>query len=187
MTKLILCSLMLLVCALGNSQNITELEEAKVNHKPMQVESKKSGLQGTVYQLLVQESYVGEFEENPFKFMQTNFDIKDFISYTKDEDHDRITVFFRTRKGAIKAIFNHKGELQRTAQNFKNIVLPRNLRYKLYKDYKGWNMVTNTYKANGTFDQIENESYHIKLKRGNETRKIVLENTGVYPNSIVQN
>src|SRR5680860_1232900 len=75
---------------------------------------------------------------------------------------------------------NYDGELTKTAQKFKNIPLPFNLRRELYTSYKGWNMVKNTYTASGKSDQIDKELYRIKLKNGNRSQivKIVPERMG---------
>jgi len=110
--------------------------------------------------------------------MEQNFDIQNFISYLDQKistdlqksHYESYRVTFSSSKGYLEAKFSKDGELKETAQNFKNILVPLNVRRELYTNYKGWNMVKNTYTASGKSDQIDTELYRIKLKNGNKSQ-----------------
>jgi hypothetical protein len=185
MKNLIIYSLLLLCVVSVKAQEITKLEATTITFEPF-VTDVISYLDNNTF--IVRESKVGEFSANPIEFMKENFDIQNFISYLdlkKNTDlqkshFESYRVTFSSDKGYLEAKFSRDGELTDTAQNFKNILVPLNVRRELYTNYKGWNMVKNTYTASGKSDQIDKELYRIKLKNGNKSQivKIVPDRMG---------
>jgi len=185
MKNLIIYSLFLFCIVSVNAQEVTKLKATTVTFDPF-VTDVISYLDNNAF--IVKESVAGEFTANPIKFMKANFDIHNFISFLdqkKSTDlqkshYESYRVTFSNSKGYLEAKFSKDGELTETAQNFKNILVPLNVRRELYTNYKGWNMVKNTYTANGKSDQIDRELYKIKLKNGNksQTVKIVPDRMG---------
>ena len=185
MKNLIIYSLFLFCILSVNAQEVTKLEATTVTFQPF-VTDVISYLDNNSF--IVKESVAGEFTANPIAFMKENFDIQNFISYLDQKrstdlqksHYESYRVTFSSNKGFLEAKFSKDGELAETAQNFKNILVPLNVRRELYTSYKGWNMVKNTYTASGKSDQIDKELYRIKLKNGNKSQivKIVPERMG---------
>ena len=185
MKNVIIYSLLLFWVVSVKAQEVTHLEETKVTFGPF-VTDVVSNLDN--YSFIVEENYAGEFSKNPINFMKENFDIKSFITYLdgrkrtdlQKSHFESYQVTFSSNKGYLNAKFSKEGELEETAQNFKNIALPLNVRRELYTSYKGWNQVKNTYTASGKSDQIDNELYRIKIKNGNRSQivKIVPDRMG---------
>lgn len=109
------------------AQEITELKEAKVGFAPLSSEVIRDG---NNFSFNVKETYTGEFEANPIAFMTAYFDIHNFINEVQKEEYDGYQVTFRSKKGHLKADFDEKGNLEKTSERFKNIVLPASQRTK---------------------------------------------------------
>jgi len=186
MKNLIIYSLLFFWVVSVKAQEVTQLEEAEVTFQPY-VTNVDSYLDNS-FSVMLDEHYAGEFSKNPIEFMKKNFDIQGFISFLDERngtglqkrDYEYYRVTFSTNKGDLVAKFSKDGELTETSQNFKNIVVPSKIRRELYANYKGWNMVKNTYTASGKSDQIDKELYRIKLKNGNRSQivKIVPDRMG---------
>lgn len=163
-------TLLLILCWIGNAEaQVVQLKEARVTYSP---EVNVVTNLGDV-ELLIKESYAGQFSENPIQFMQKNFDIHELLSTVDTEDYfDGIQVSFINSKGLLKATFDKEGNLVRTYQKFKNIPLPRDIREQVYNDYKGWSMTKNKYVASGKGDMIQKEKYRIRLKNGSKNKSI---------------
>jgi hypothetical protein len=185
MKNLIIYSLLIFCVISVKAQEVTQLEATTVTFQPF-VTDVISYLDNNAF--VIRENYVGEFSKDPIKFMKENFDIQNFISFLdqkkstdfQETHYESYRVKFSTNKGYLEAKFSTDGELKGTAQNFKNILVPLDIRRELYANYKGWNMVKNTYTASGTSDQIDKELYRIKLKNGNKSQivKIVPDRMG---------
>jgi len=185
MKNLIIYSLLLFFVVSVKAQEVTQLEETTVTFKSIGFDV-VSNLDN--YSFIVKENHAGEFSKNPINFMKENFDIQSFISFLdrqnrshlRKTDYESYGVTFSSSKGYLEAKFSKDGELVETSQNFKNILVPLNVRRELYRSYKGWNMVKNNYTASGKSDQIDKELYRIKLKNGNKSQivKIVPERMG---------
>lgn len=185
MKNAIIYSLMFFWVVSLKAQEVTQLKETTVTFGPF-VTDVISYLDN--HSFIVKESHTGEFTKNPIKFMKENFDIQNFISYLDQKKstglqksyYESYHVTFSNDKGYLAAKFSKDGELKETVQNFKNILVPLNVRRELYNSYKGWNMVMNSYKASGKSDQIDKELYRIKIKNGNKSQivKIVPDRMG---------
>lgn len=171
MKNLIFYSLLVCFIATAQSQEITELEEARVHMNPV---SEKFTGDADEYTFSVKEEYIGEFMQNPLGFMRSNFNVLTLIDQL-DEDYDTYLISFRTSKGALDAEFDDEGELGRHKQSFKDVALSRKIMAKLYRDHKGWAAVGNKYIARGYGDQIKKAFYKIKLVNGNKSQTIRLD------------
>ncbi|HSP12739.1 MAG TPA: hypothetical protein VLO29_09450, partial [Salegentibacter sp.] len=164
---------LLLVCfmATAQSQEITELGEARVYMNPV---SEKLAGDVDEYTFSVKEEYTGEFMQNPIGFMKNNFNVLTLIDQL-DKDYDSYLVSFRTSKGSLDAEFDDEGELKRHNQSFKDVRLSRKIMADLYRDHKGWAAVGNKYIARGIGDQINTAFYKVKLVNGNRSQTIKIE------------
>ncbi len=183
MKTLIVLLLLLGFMTTSQAQQITELEEAKVNFAPNAV-NVSSNLDE--YTFIVKESYTGEFLENPIAFMQSNFDIDAFIASVSNE-YDEYLVTFKSSKGYLEATYDKEGNLEETSQRFKDIVLPLKVRRELYRKNKGWTMIQNKYLASGKADRIDKEVYKIKLANGNKKQKIKIDPRDIGDSGVASN
>lgn len=153
----------------SQAQEITELKEAKVGFAPLSSEVTKDG---DSYSFKVNEAYQGEFENDALGFMNAYFDIDNFIAEVKDEKYDSYQVSFNSKKGHLIADFDKHGNLGATSERFRNILLPADLRERIYKDHQGWTMVKNVHLTQGKSGVLNKNIYRIKLENG-KSRKVV--------------
>lgn len=170
MKTLIIVLLLSFTVAVGNAQEVIKLKEARVVSSP-----EFSKISGNNFSINVVESYEGEFETDPLTFMDTHLDINMFIDAVKDQKYDSFNVTFKSTKGDLKARFDNKGKLTQTSFKLKNVLIPSNLRTQLYRDHKGWDMVENMHVSKGKNGVVTKDYYHIKMERGNETRKFRID------------
>lgn len=174
----------LLMCLLNfNVHGQGSEEPTMINSKsPFDLNSEKESLvfrekNPNEWTFTIKEKYAGEFVKNPADFVVQNFKIEDFLSSLKRLDHEFYDVSFRSKKGYLEARYSRKGELVEIFQKFEDIPLPRELMHQLYRDYKGWEMISN--KSVATFKESKSNRgvYRIKLKKGDLKRivKIPLE------------
>ena len=169
MKTLIFYSILFCFAAMGQAQVVTQLDEARISINPLAVKI-SSNVNDEV--LSISEEYPGEFWANPIGFMEDKFDINDFISSLDVKDVDSYLVTFKTNKGYLEADFSKDGDLTSTNQQFKDILLPLELRQRLYENNQGWTMIKNSYSAKGTGDRVDKEIYRVKLQYGNKTRRV---------------
>lgn len=184
MKTLIFSLLLVVATSVSHAQKITELEEAKVGFAPLNVEVSEDG---DSFTYRVHEAYTGEFVDNPIAFMKTNFDIENFIATHADQNFDSYIITFTSGQGFLKADFDKEGELVRTYQKFKNVLLPLDVRRDLYTATKGWTMTENLYIASGRGDMLEKEMYKVKLENGNRKQTVKLDPRSNAKSSVVSN
>ncbi len=148
------------------AQKVIKLDAATVTYKTPKVVT-SSNLQNFNFE--VKEDHENHFMNNPIRFVQENFDIK---SFNFDDDIENIQVSFLSRKGYLNATFNKKGELIKTSQRFRDIVLPLKVRRDVYKDNIGWTMASNLYKASGKGSLIDQELYKFKYTKGKQKKYV---------------
>lgn len=166
-TILILCSG--LTCL---SQEIKKLEPVEVTLSPISLVETKEPHR---YAYTVNKNYNIEFTKNPIKFMQKNFDIQEFISSVSHKKYDSFQVTFNAENGFLNANYSKKGELKKTSQRFKNVVLPLAVRRDLFNKTKGWTMVKNIYVAYGKGNLLSKERYRIKVERDGKTKSLKID------------
>ncbi len=108
MRTLIVLLLLVGFISTSQAQQITELEEAKVNFA-LDVVKISSNLDE--YTFTVKENYTGEFLENPIAFIKENFDIKDLITSINNDKYDEYLVTFKSSKGFLEAYYDKDGLL----------------------------------------------------------------------------
>lgn len=127
---------------------------------------------GKYYTFTIEEKYVGEFEEDPIKFLNTYFDGPKFINKVLDRNISSVEMDFRTSTGGLKATLDKNGEIERTFHECQDLLLPKEVRKEIYRDYKGWTMVENNHIAKGKAGKIDKEFYKIKLVKDGEVKKV---------------
>lgn len=170
MKRVILLFFVLCGIATMKAQEVIQLDEARINFAldEITIDTELNSVR-----ISVKEAYTGEFHENPIRFMKEKFDFNSFLdAVVNKEDFDEYLVTFNTRKGFLEALYSNDGELVRTYQIFKDIVLPPAVRNQLYNGNKGWTMISNKYVASGRSDRLDREVYKIRLENGNKRKSV---------------
>ncbi|TVZ28456.1 hypothetical protein JM83_3587 [Gillisia sp. Hel_I_86] len=170
MKKVILFLFVLCGFATMQAQEVIQLDEARLSFSPeaITVDSDLGAIR-----CVVNESYTGEFSQNPIRFMTEKFDFKEFLSAIVNRDKfDRYLVTFNSTKGYLEAIYTNEGELVQTSQRFKDIVLPSSIRNQLFQENQGWTAIGTKYIASGKRDRIDKEIYKIKLENAGKKKTV---------------
>lgn len=150
------------------SQNVIQLEEARLNFDPtaeIVFEDYENGI------VKVKEKYSTQFQLDAINFMKKNFDVQRFIE-AQDNISGDLIVTAKSSKGYMTAIFNDKGKMVKNYQQFKDIALPYSIRNQVYSQNKGWTITSNKYIASGREDHIDKQKYTVKLQKGKEKTKM---------------
>ena len=166
--------LLLLSCVFSvNAQQTNQPENAGEEIRPIELVPTSNM---HTYKCIVDAAYTKAFTENAIAFVEENFSIHDdYLPLVKNHKHVSYLVTFANAHGFLEVTYNQKGEPIRTRQRFRNIIVPQNIRHELYKKYKGWRMVKNTYKALGGNSGLEKEVYRIKLKKGKKSQIVKID------------
>ncbi len=175
MKTIIFLSAFVLWASVGQAQEVTKLNEVKVNYSPQITEISQNG---SVFTIKIKPRGVNNFVSNPIGFLNDNFDIHKFIDLVSiegddpDEEYDSYEVQLRSTKGFMIANYDGEGHLISTRQNFKDIVLPYPLRIQVYNANKGWSMKKNKYTANTKGVILTKAIYNLTLINGKQKRNI---------------
>ncbi|MFC0778535.1 hypothetical protein [Flavobacterium sp. HJSW_4] len=104
-----------------------------------------------------------------------------FISYDLGKDYqgyDSYLVVLEGPKGSLSATYNDKGVLTSVIENYENVQLPGKVIYSIYKEYPGWTIVKDKFLYSQKSGDIQKKEYNLKIKKGNEVRKIVIKPNG---------
>jgi hypothetical protein len=106
---------------------------------------------------------------------------KSFVAYDigKDfEGYDSYLVVMETETGTLSATYNDKGKLIRVVENYKDVKVPSEVMYSIYKNYPGWALVNDKYVYSQAEGDIIKKQYNCKIKNGNQTKNLVVQSDG---------
>lgn len=104
-----------------------------------------------------------------------------FIAYNLGKDYegyDTYLVIMEIKGGSLSATYNEKGKLISVVENYKDVKLPGDVIYSIYKKYPGWEIVNDKYLYSQKEGDILKKQYNIKIKKGKETRKLTVHPDG---------
>lgn len=182
MKTLILFSALFFFAFAGRAQEVTQLEEARITLEPIIPAPTSSPDE---YSFEINQGFAVDFIKNPLAFVNNYFDIHGFIASVKNKNYDSYQVRFSTSKGFLEADYSKEGALTRSVQKFNDILLPLDVRNELYRQTKGWNMISNSYLARGNGDVLEKEQYKIKVKNGNKSKIVKIDPLQLRKNRLV--
>lgn len=96
------------------------------------------------------------------------------------DDYDYYTVSFFIPEGKIVAAYNAEGEVIRTIERFDNVKLPRAVRNAVAERFPKWKVVKDTYRVTYNQKKGANKSYKIKLKNGDKTMRVKIDDSGEF-------
>ncbi len=100
-----------------------------------------------------------------------------FISYDlgkENEGYEEYLLVMKGKNGQLAATYNENGKLTRVVENYKNVVLPAQVIYSIYKTYPKWAIVNDKYLYTQEEGDIIKKQYNIKIKMGNEVKRLVV-------------
>ncbi|RXR16252.1 hypothetical protein EQG63_11540 [Flavobacterium amnicola] len=104
-----------------------------------------------------------------------------FIGYNlgkNEEGFDEFLVLFEGEDASLAATYNEKGKLLRVVEKYENVKLPRKVIFSVYKEYPDWVIVQDKFLYTQKDGDILKKQYNLKIKKGKETKKIVVKPNG---------
>lgn len=104
-----------------------------------------------------------------------------FIAYDLGKDFEgfeEYLVTMRLKKGILAATYNANGKLIRVVENYKNVQLPSQVIYSIYAKFPQWRIINDKFLYTQEDGDIIKNQYNIKIKNGNEMRRLVVLSDG---------
>ncbi|MBP9793503.1 MAG: hypothetical protein KBC56_05830 [Flavobacterium sp.] len=104
-----------------------------------------------------------------------------FIGYNlgkNEEGFDEFLVLFEGEDASLAATYNEKGKLIRVVEKYQNVKLPRKVIFSVYKEYPDWTIVQDKFLYTQKDGDVLKKQYNLKIKNGNQTKKIVVKPNG---------
>lgn len=104
-----------------------------------------------------------------------------FVAYDLGKDYEGNETYLVTmevKNGSLAATYNENGKLIRVVENYKNVVLPSNVIYSIYKNFPDWMIVNDKFLYTQTEGDIVKKQYNVKIKKNDDVRKLVVRPDG---------
>lgn len=104
-----------------------------------------------------------------------------FIAYDLGKDHEgfeNYLVILSTSKGSLTARYNENGKLISVIENYKNVKLPSDVIYSVYKTFPGWQIVNDKYLYSQKEGDIIKKEYNLKIKKDEDILKLIVKSDG---------
>lgn len=104
-----------------------------------------------------------------------------FIAYDLGKDYEgyeSFLVIMEGDKGTLAATYNENGKLTRVVENYKDVRLPQEVIYSVYKSYPGWTIVNDKFLYTQEDGNVKDKEYNIKITKNNESLKLIVNPNG---------
>ena len=104
-----------------------------------------------------------------------------FIAYDLGKDYEGNETYLVTmyiKNGSLAATYDENGKLTRVVENYKNVILPSDVIYSIYKKYPEWTIVNDKFLYTQNEGDILKKQYNIKIKKNDKIRKLVVRPDG---------
>ena len=104
-----------------------------------------------------------------------------FIGYDLGKDYEgfeEYLVVLSTAKGTLSATYDENGKLNRVVEEYKNVKLPSEVIYSIYRAYPGWAIVNDQFLYTQSEGDVIKKQYNIKIKKDKEVVKLVVRPDG---------
>lgn len=104
-----------------------------------------------------------------------------FIAYDlgkENEGYEEYLLIMEVKNGSLAATYDEKGKLTRVVEDFRNVKLPSQVIYSVYRTYPQWSIVNDRFLYTQEEGDIIKKQYNLKIKKGKETRKLVVRPNG---------
>lgn len=96
------------------------------------------------------------------------------------DDYDFYSVSFHIPDGKLVAVYNPEGKILKTIERFKDVRLPEAVNKSLATRFPKWEPVSDMYRITYKEDRGAKKIYKLKLKNGNKTMKVKMNEDGEY-------
>lgn len=104
-----------------------------------------------------------------------------FIAYDlgkENEGYEEYLLIMEVKNGSLAATYDEKGKLTRVVEDFRNVKLPSHVIYSVYRTYPQWSIVNDRFLYTQEEGDVIKKQYNLKIKKGKETRKLVVRPNG---------
>jgi hypothetical protein len=104
-----------------------------------------------------------------------------FVAYNLGKDYqgyESFLVIMEVDGGSLSATYNENGKLTSVVENYKDVKLPRQVIYSIYKAFPGWEIVNDKFLYSQEDGDIIKKQYNLKIKKDKETKKLVVHPNG---------
>lgn len=104
-----------------------------------------------------------------------------FIAYDIGTDYEGAETYLlimQTKDGSLSATYDEKGKLIRVVENYKDVRLPNELLYSIYRTYPDWTIVNDKYLYTQEDGDVLKKQYNLKIKKGKETMRLTVRPNG---------
>ncbi len=104
-----------------------------------------------------------------------------FIAYDLGKDIEGNEIYLLTmyiNNGSLSATYNENGKLMRVVENYKNVKLPSEVIYFIYKSFPDYIIVNDKFLYTQTDSDIIKKQYNVKIKKDEDVRKLVVHPDG---------
>jgi hypothetical protein len=117
----------------------------------------------------------------PVKMLQkmaATYNVKNADFY--EDEYDNYFVSFYIPDGEILAVYDQNGKIIRTAERYKNVALPKDVRESVTKRFPNWGIPKDVYLVTYTTEQGANKGYKIVLENGDKRLRIKTNEKGEF-------
>lgn len=104
-----------------------------------------------------------------------------FIAYDLGKDaegYEEYLVVMEVKNGSLTATYNENGKLVRVVENFKNVRLPSEVIYSIYRTYPGYSIVNDSFLYTQEDGDVIKKQYNVKIKKDKEVVKLLVRPNG---------
>ena len=115
----------------------------------------------------------------PVKLLQrraATFDVKSAEFY--EDDAEGYFVSFFIPAGQILAFYDQDGKMVRTAEKFKNVVVPKAVRETVNQRFPRWTIAEDVYVVNFVGSENDSKVYKLLLENGNKRIRVKTNEKG---------
>ena len=120
----------------------------------------------------------------PVKLLQrraASYNIKNSDFY--EDEYDDFFVSFYIPQGQLLATYDKEGKLLRTAERYKNVALPTEIRRAVANRFPDWRIAKDVYLVNyygESSDVVSKKMYKLLLENGDERMRTKIDSEGVF-------
>lgn len=120
----------------------------------------------------IPETAVELFTEDPLAYIKENFSLETYITNNSQKTVNGFLVTFHSSKGNVTVKFDKNGKLLESFQRFSNTTVPRDLMFKVYEEYPGWEIYNFKHTAYGFQGTVLKEVFKFRIKNNNKAKRL---------------
>ena len=104
-----------------------------------------------------------------------------FVTYDlgkENEGYEEYLLVMKGKNGELAATYDENGKLTRIVENYKNVILPTQVIYSIYRAYPKWTIVNDKFLYTQEAGDVIKKQYNVKIKKDKEVKRIVIKSDG---------